>query len=531
MPSVKPNILIILQCINNKALLKKSFLLLLLLLSVGNLWAYHAIPDTISLGNVRVSIHPSAKPIFEKEFAMLGANKKYVASLVDKMRLYFPVMEPILNNGNIPEDFKYLCVQESALNPNAISTSNAVGYWQFKLETAKDVGLKVNEEIDERRHILEATKGAVNYMTRNNGVLHNWVSTLLSYRVGLGSIKKLPYASNWADKTVIEVDSSTDWYVLRFLAYKEFWGEKMASLPISKDSTSLVTYQGTKGKNLYELSDELKVSYDELKRYNAWVLKDWIPEDKVYTLYHPSNIKPFQSIDIKQEEPIFTASVDSTKLYTPSKTVKTKNKEILSDQFEIKPHTVTAGESLSSIAAKYEMKLVDVLRLNNLTITSKVNVGQKIKVNRRVPMLEIIAQKLDEKSTKTEQIKPEQPAQDQNFKIEVEEVRKISTNESEKSFYIAPAESREIIIKSETKPTEPIIEQVQNSPAPNEDPVVKPQAPKPTGPVYYIHEVEPGETLFKIARVYQVSIDDLIRWNNLGKSPKIRAGQKIKLKP
>ncbi len=134
---------------------------------------------------------------------MLGANKKYVASLVDKMRLYFPVIEPILTQGNIPPEFKFLCVQESSLNPNAISTSNAVGYWQFKLETAKDVGLKVDQDIDERRHIIEATKGAVNYFTRNNGVLNNWVSTLLSYRVGLGTIKKLPYASNWAGKTEI----------------------------------------------------------------------------------------------------------------------------------------------------------------------------------------------------------------------------------------------------------------------------------------------------------------------------------------
>jgi membrane-bound lytic murein transglycosylase D len=189
---------------------------------------------------VRVAIHASAKPIFDKEFAMLGANKKYVASLVDKMRLYFPVIEPILAKGNVPDDFKYLCVQESSLNPNAVSTSAAVGYWQFKLETAKDVGLKVDQEIDERRHILEATRGAVNYFNRNNGVLHNWMSTLLSYRVGLGTIKKLPYTANWADKTEIEVDSSTDWYVIRFLAYKHFWAEQLSNLPVT-DSTSLVT--------------------------------------------------------------------------------------------------------------------------------------------------------------------------------------------------------------------------------------------------------------------------------------------------
>ena len=114
-------------------------------------------------------------------------------------------------------------------------------------------------------------------------------------------------------------------------------------------------------------------------------------------------------------------------------------------------------------------------------------------------------------------------------KVEVEEVRKISSVETDKSFYIAPAESREIIIKSDSK-EEKISEQTQVNTPKETTPVVM-SAPKPTGPVYYEHEVETGETLFKIAKVYQVSVDDLIRWNNLGKSPKIRVGQKIKLKP
>ena len=73
----------------------------------------------------------------------------------------------------------------------------------------------------------------------------------------------------------------------------------MASLPVLNDSTNLVTHIDTKGKNLYELSDELKISYDDLKRYNAWILKDWIPSDKSYTLYHPSNLKVFNSNEIK----------------------------------------------------------------------------------------------------------------------------------------------------------------------------------------------------------------------------------------
>ncbi|MEK6547114.1 MAG: LysM peptidoglycan-binding domain-containing protein, partial [Bacteroidota bacterium] len=250
-----------------------------------------------------------------------------------------------------------------------------------------------------------------------------------------------------------------------------------------------------------------------------------------YSLYHPSNLKIFNSEEVKQEEPIFTASVDSTKLYVPTKKVKTQNKQILSDQFEIKNHTVVSGDNLSNIAARYEMKLADLLRLNEMNLSSMITIGQKIKVNRRIPMLEIIAQKLEEKSAKEEPAKKVQTAPAQDFKVEVEEVRKISSNDSEKSFYIAPAESREIVIKSDTKEESKIMEQTQVN-LPKETPIIAPEiAKKPAGTVYYIHEVEAGETLFKIAKVYQVSIDDLIKWNNLGKIPTIRVGQKLKLKP
>ncbi|MFD3393546.1 LysM peptidoglycan-binding domain-containing protein [Aquirufa sp. OSTEICH-129V] len=486
------------------------------------LFAANLVPDTISIGNVRVAIHASAKPIFDKEFAMLGANKKYVASLVNKMRLYFPVIEPILAQGNVPDDFKFLCVQESALNPNAVSTSAAVGYWQFKLETAKDVGLKVDNEIDERRHILEATRGAVNYFNRNNGVLHNWMSTLLSYRVGLGTIKKLPYTANWANKTEIEVDSSTDWYVIRFLAYKHFWAGQLSTLA-KTDSTSLVTYTNTRGKNLYDLSDELKVSYDDLKRYNAWILKDFVPDDKAYTLYHPSNVKTYLS-ETPTQDLVLTASVDSTKLYapSPSKSKRAKNQQILSDQFEIRNHVVTEGDNLSSIATKYEMKLGELLKLNGIDQNAVIQIGQKIKVNRRIPMLEIIAQKLDEKSKNAPVIEKTVATAPV---VVVEEMRKIETIEPKKSFYIDPADSREIVIKSDKKEAEKIIEQTQ---VVEKAPVVEVEK---TNTQAAYHEVKAGETLFRISKIYQVSVDDLILWNGLGKVPTIQVGQKIKVKP
>jgi len=501
--------------------------------------------DTISIGNVRIAIHASAKAIFEKEYTMLGANKRYSTALLDKMRLYFPVIEPILKEGNIPDEFKYLCVQESALNANATSSSSAVGYWQFKLETAKDVGLQVDKQIDERRHIIQATKGAVQYFTRNNTVLNNWMSTLLSYRLGLGSIKKLNYAADWAGKTEIQVDSSTDWYVIRFLAYKEFWAEKIANEPILSPDNQLVTFEAKGGQNLYAISDELKISYDDIKKYNSWILHDYLPEDKSYTIYHPSNLKMFMS---PLESPEFIASIDSNQLYQPSpkQQGKKKYKDILSDEVETKNHIVVSGETLSSIASKYNMKLPDLLRLNDMNMQSMIMLGQKIKVSRKVPMLEIISKKLDLKSQNTPEKKENKPSDE--IKRVNEEIRKVETKEEKTTFYIEPAESREIVFKEENKGNnaiseKPITKMAENTKAKD----VKKTMAKPVEPVkaeevevisagsneilIKTHTVQAGETLFRIGQTYGLRVEDLIKWNNLGKNATVKMGQKIKLSP
>jgi membrane-bound lytic murein transglycosylase D len=274
----------------------KSLWILLFCLPV---FAKTPFPDSLLIGNVKVYIHPSAKAILETEQKRLGSSKKFVEGMKEKMRYYFPVMEPLLQSAGIPNEFKYLSVQESGLNPVAVSTSQAVGYWQFKAGTATDMGLKVNENVDERKHIIEATKGAANYFTRNNRILNNWVGTLLSYRIGLGTAKKTPYVMDWVGKSDIQVDSTTDWYVLRFLAYQKFWADEFRkddSLGIKPSKQSkLVIYDNTCGKNLYEIADELNFSYDDLKKHNPWILNDFIPDDKNYILYLPSHVPFFDN--------------------------------------------------------------------------------------------------------------------------------------------------------------------------------------------------------------------------------------------
>ena len=96
----------------------------------------------------------------KKEIINLNANQKYLSNLVAKMNIYFPIIEKIFKEENVPDELKYLVIQERALISDAVSTSNAVGYWQFKAETAKEMGLKVDNRVDERMNIAAASRGA-----------------------------------------------------------------------------------------------------------------------------------------------------------------------------------------------------------------------------------------------------------------------------------------------------------------------------------------------------------------------------------
>lgn len=531
-------------------MLTKRFRFLFILLLGHSLSSWSTpIPDTLALGNVRVAIHPSAKAILNREYAQLGSNKKYVQLMLEKMHLFFPVMDSLFEASGVPKELRFLSVQESALNPNAISTSNAVGFWQFKSETARDVGLKVNQRIDERRHIIEATKGALQYFQRNNSVLDNWMSTLLSYRLGLGSLKKLSLAQDWKGKTEVSVDSSTDWYLLRFLAYKHFWEEQLSQYTPSEASPKLLTYPNVQGRNLLELSDELKISYQDLKKHNPWILSDAVPEDKAYTLYHPSNVPLFQSQEFKPEleELELVASVDTNTLYSPKKSKalypSKKSKVILSEEVELKSYAIQAGDNLWNLSRKFEMPFNKLLEINNLNQNSTLSIGQVIQYQRKVPMVELISKKMDERSQfeagKFKKVQAEMEQQNSSkpnvSEESIEGPRKISTKVEKESFYIEPAETREIVVNAENAKVAwkdsamPAKKAVQLPAAEETNKKEEKEKPKQIEPPA-THVVKEKETWYGIARYYGISVKTLQELNKTILFQGLKPNQILKLK-
>ena len=243
------------------------------------------IPERLKVADMELEIREGAKPILEGYVNKLVGNNRYFRQMVDRADAYLPIVERIFQEEGLPSDFRYLVIQESSLVSYLVSTSNAVGYWQFKRETALEMGLRVDEEIDERMSIVPSSRSAARYLIRHNQFMQNWVYSLLAYYAGLGGAKALINPEKIGSKT-LEIDENTHWYILKFLAHKIAF-EPHLYRNTSTPNLRIMEFHECENKTLEQLSRETNYSLDQLQFYNRWVLKGYIPGDRDYTLILP----------------------------------------------------------------------------------------------------------------------------------------------------------------------------------------------------------------------------------------------------
>lgn len=140
--------------------------------------------------------------------------------MIKKANRYFPIVEPILKSYGIPDDFKYLMVIESNVNPMARSSAGAAGLWQFMQGTGRDYGLEVNANIDERYHVEKATCAACRYLKDAYAKYGDWVAVAASYNAGQARITNQMAKQNVDDSLDLQLVEETARYVYRILAAK-----------------------------------------------------------------------------------------------------------------------------------------------------------------------------------------------------------------------------------------------------------------------------------------------------------------------
>ncbi len=204
--------------------------------------------------------------------------------ILKNSRRYFPVVERILKEQGIPEDFKYLMVAESAFQ-NATSPVGAKGFWQFMKSAAKEMGLEVNKEIDERYNLEKATLAAAKYLRQNFDRFGSWTLAAASYNIGptrLKSEMKKQEESSFFD---LNLNSETSRYLFRILAFKEilsnpekfgyYLGPEDFYQPL--DQFYLVEVDTTI-PSLAKFAHEHGTTYRMLKLYNPWLKSSRLPD-------------------------------------------------------------------------------------------------------------------------------------------------------------------------------------------------------------------------------------------------------------
>ena len=180
------------------------------------------IPAELSFAGERVPLgNFDTYESLQRELLVSGyMHSRTMLALLNSKR-YFSIIEPILAKNGIPADFKYLCVAESSLDPNAISTAKAAGLWQIMPGTGRDLGLAVGSEVDERYDIEKATEVACKHLLKSKAKFGSWTMAAAAYNLGDGGVgKRVELQSGIDDYYDIWLPDETRRYLFRILSFK-----------------------------------------------------------------------------------------------------------------------------------------------------------------------------------------------------------------------------------------------------------------------------------------------------------------------
>jgi hypothetical protein len=204
---------------------------------------------------------------------------------------YFPVIEKILDEEKIPRDMKYLCVAESNLE-NVISPSKATGFWQFMESTAKNYGLEINNQIDERYHLEKSTRAACIHLKKLKNQFGSWALAAAAYNMGEGGLSKNMKEQEIDNYWDLYLNQETSRYLSRCITYKLIF-ENQELYNIQMPATEFYKPIACKEITITETIDDLriyckenKILYRQLRELNPWIrdTKLTVTGGKSYTI-------------------------------------------------------------------------------------------------------------------------------------------------------------------------------------------------------------------------------------------------------
>ena len=427
--------------------------------------------------------------------------------------VYFPLFEQMLDKYNMPLELKYLAVVESALNPTAGSWAGAKGLWQFMYATGKQYGLNSNTLVDDRYDPLKATDAACRHLRDLYNQFGDWFLALAAYNSGAGNVNKAIRRSGgiknyWAIWPYLPRE--TRGYVPAFIAvnYVMNYAPEHNICPLDpgiiKNGTDTVTVHDV--LHFDQLNEMLGVPMADLKFFNPQYKAEIIPASskKPYLITLPNQ---YVESYIDHEKELYTYK-------TKSGIDKDKLQERIKSMSDRSVHVVKKGETLSTIARKYHVSVNQLKQWNNMK-SDRLSIGQKLVVySSGAPMAQVGNDKPVERSTTqiTHTVKKGETLGKiaQKYKCTVTDLKRWNNLKSTniqvgQKLKVYPPENQNVSGRNNSN----------NKPASSSNSTTT-------------YTVKSGDSLWSIAKKFNVTVDHIKKLNNL-KNNDIKVGQKLKI--
>lgn len=256
-----------------------------------------SLPKTYTLFGEKIPLEQwDIRERFDRELLVNTYMQGTTTYIIKLMGRYMPMIEERLKANNVPDDFKYLCIAESALQ-NQISKAGAVGFWQFMKGTAPSFGLHIDNEVDERYNPEKATDAACAYLKQAYNKFGNWTAAAASYNCGMGGYNGAMTAQGESSFYNLQLPEETMRYIFRIAALKYILSEPARSgfklgyddvyHPVNVKKVTVTYGLG----DLIQFAKNKGTTYKMIKLLNPWMREKYLNNSggRTYTVLLPAN--------------------------------------------------------------------------------------------------------------------------------------------------------------------------------------------------------------------------------------------------
>ncbi len=407
--------------------------------------------------------------------------------MLGRIQIYFPMFEHYLSQHGLPQDLKYLSVVESALDPNALSRSGAAGLWQFMPPTGKELGLRISSTVDDRRDPHKSTEAALKYLAKQHKRFGSWELALAAYNGGPGrvnrAIKRGRSKNFWRITKYLPRETRN--YVPAFIAasYVSQFHDLHGLYPVSpaRNLTHTALAKVYDEVSFIHLAEVTGTPYDVIVTLNPSYKRSYIPRNsKGNNLVLPREAMANYLNAIGKPDHKLNQMIAASTIAAPT------NRSMETESHAVSSHKVVENEDLYLVAQQYNCTVDDIVKWNKLS-SEDVRPGQHLMLF------------LDKYPSKLMAYQP---------LVGLPFVR----------IYPETDEVVEIEMPAMAIPQIKISGKFSN------------MRSKEHGKYVY-HKMKRRETLLDVAEKYpNVSLDDIMKLNEINEFSKLRPGKKIKIR-